>query len=366
MSEASPEPNDSFTPANAGAVDPQRILIVRPSALGDVCRTVPALVTLRRRWPLARIDWMVSGAFAEAVRHHPALNNVIDFPRRRFATLWRSPTVFAEAVSWIRKLRRQRYDLVIDLQGLLRSGLITRLTGAPRRVGYTNAREGGWLGYNLGYPVDANRHTVDRMLGLLDAIGCPLEHDMRLYLGTQDQAWLDAHRAEHIAPAPGGAYACLAPMAKWRCKCWPIKRYIEIARRLLERGIAGEHLIIIAAPDEVAHIQPLLDAFANDRRVSMPGTTIGQMMALIAGADLVVCNDSAPMHMAVGFDRRLVAVFAPTNPALGGPYDRPECVVHPANLSARQMTHHHHHDPTLIRRVSVDAVWEKILEQCGQ
>jgi len=358
-------------PPNSGSADPSsadgderlRVLIVRPSALGDVCRTVPALASLRRAMPDARIDWLVHENFAEAVRHHPALDELVLFPRQRFGAIWRSPAVLREAIGWARQLARQRYDIAVDLQGLFRSGLFTRLTRAPRRIGFANARELAWLGYNRRYRVDPNVHTVDHMLGLLAAHGYPIERDMRLYLGEQDKQWLDDYLdGEGKPPVP---YACLAPMARWRCKCWPLKRYVEIGRRLLADGIAGERLIVVAAPDERQHVRPLLDAFRNDDRVACPTTTVGQMMAIVANSQLLVSNDSSPLHMAVGFDRPMVAVFGPTNPALAGPYRRLESVVQPEGIQPRDMMHYRHwrSDQRVISRVPVEAVWDRIVDQ---
>ena len=165
---------------------PMRVLIVRPTALGDVCRTVPALVTLRRAMPDARIDWLVHDDFADAVRHHPDLDDVVTFPRRQLGRILKTGRAAGRAMRWLGDLRRRRYDLAIDLQGLFRSGLITRLTSAQRRVGYANAREFAWLGYNRRHAVERTLHTVDRMLTLLEADGYTPQRDMRLYVGDEE------------------------------------------------------------------------------------------------------------------------------------------------------------------------------------
>src|SRR5688572_5807040 len=112
-------PDDSSSPPSAA---PRRVLIVRPSALGDVARTVPALVAIRRSLPEARIDWLVQDTFADAIRHHPALTSVVEFPRDRFAKVARSPRAARDFREWSRVLRGGEYDLAIDLQGLFRSG----------------------------------------------------------------------------------------------------------------------------------------------------------------------------------------------------------------------------------------------------
>ena len=134
-----------------------KILIVRPSALGDVCRTVPVLASLRRAWPEAVVDWVVQEEFAPAIAAHPALSEAITFPRTRLARWWRSPARARELWQWFGELRRREYDIVLDCQGLGRSGLITWATAAPRRVGLRRAREFAWLGYNVRCQVSGDR-----------------------------------------------------------------------------------------------------------------------------------------------------------------------------------------------------------------
>ncbi len=337
------------------------MLLIRPSALGDVCRTVPALVSLRRALPKAHIDWLVQDTFVDAICHHPDLSGVMPFQRRglRWIPLARGQSIYRFA----HQLRAARYDMVIDLQGLARSGLFTRLTGAKHRIGFANAREFGWLGYNERHRVDTGLHAVDRMLALIEAAGYPAVRDMRLHLGQTEREWARQRLDEYgLGDQP---YTCIAPTARWMCKCWPAERFAETARRLLDEGIVRPPIIVLASPAERTHIQPLL-ATMGDRAVA-PETTVGQMMALIAGARLVVCNDSAPLHIAVGFDRPIVTIFGPTDPALVGPYGREESVVQPpeAKPMGPRAYRQQRDDQSLISRVTTDAVWAKICEVCA-
>lgn len=353
----------SRMPGTPHGVVPRRVLIVRPSALGDVARTVPALVTLRRALPNAHIDWLVHEAYVDVIRHHPALDGAVLFPRNRFSKLHQNPRIAREAWAWARRLRAQRYDLVIDLQGLFRSGLFTWLTGAGRRVGYANARECAWLGYNHRYRIDRQVHTVDRMLSLLEAEGLVAAHDMGLHLGPDDLQWLKDFLEVH-----GGStfrYACVAPTARWKCKCWPIEYYQQIAQKLLETGLAGEKLVILAAPGERDQVRPIIDALGQTGRVIFPRTTVGQMMALLSRASLLVCNDSAALHIAVGFDRPIACVFGPTDPRLVGPYRRGDSIIQPGHVNAEAMAHYRHHqdDQSLIAQIPPQQVWRVVLEQ---
>lgn len=342
-----------------------RILIVRPSALGDVARTVPALVTLRHAHPDAQIDWLVHEAYRDAVAHHPALSGTIPFPRGRFGRFW-TPTMWGRLGSYCMSLRQRRYDIAIDLQGLLRSGLLTLASGAARRIGYANARELASLGYNAACPVDPKLHAVERMLSLLEASGYSPVRDMRLYVSAADQTWWLEERRQ-LGLAVDEPYACLAPTAKWQCKCWPLDFYRETARRLLDTGIAGRTLVLLASPAEAPQVQPLVEALGPHARILQPRTTVGRLMAILQQTSLLVCNDSAPLHLAVGLDRPTVAIFGPTDPALVGPYLRPDCVVQPDHITAGDMKHYRHRrdDQALIARVSVDQVWSRIQQTLG-
>ncbi|MCC6680650.1 MAG: glycosyltransferase family 9 protein [Phycisphaeraceae bacterium] len=349
-----------------------RILIVRPSALGDVARTTPVLVSLRRAYPDAHIDWLINEPFADAVRHHPDLNGVVCFPRRRLSYFGLSPRATIEGLRFARTLRRNHYDLVIDCQGLFRSGLFAWLTRAPQRVGFADARELGHFAYTQRVFVPAHAvHTVDRTLHLVADMGHKIVADMKLYVGEQDRAWLEQFIAENKLTDRG--YACIAPTARWGCKRWPIERYTSLARKLLTERVAGDHLIVLAAPDERDATRALLENLRQMRRkddVSVadralaPTTTVGQMMALLSRCNLLVANDSAALHLAVGFDRRIVAIFGPTDPAAVGPYRRESSVIQPPQIDPQELADYRSQldDDSIIRRIELDAVWQKVLQ----
>jgi heptosyltransferase-1 len=341
-----------------------RILIIRPSALGDVSRTVPALATLRKAHPDAHIDWLIQDPFMDVIEAHPALDGVIRFPRKRFGSALYKPQAAGELIQWLRGLKKARYDLVVDLQGLLRSGIFTGFTGAAKRLGFANAREGAALAgrYTHRYEVDGNLHTVDRMLALLAADGYTLVHDMQLYVPEKLQQW------SRQLIGPEIQYACLAPTARWPCKCWPTEKWIELATRMRQENL-WQHIVLIAGPSEQSLVQPLLDALhkddSDDAIVICPQTNVGQMMALLQRSSVLVSNDSAPLHIAVGLGRPVVGIFGPTDPALVGPYQQDDAVVQPEGIQPEDMTQYRKQrdDQSLIGRISVDQVWETLQRQ---
>lgn len=340
-------PTDRDDASRDAAPDaPRRVLIVRPSALGDVCRTVPVLASLRKAWPDAHIAWVVQDDFVPAIEGHPALNEIIPFPRNRFGKWWKSPSRAVEVRRWFADLRRRRFDVAIDCQGLSRSGLIVRASRAPLRIGLRSAREFAWLCYNRRVPEGESplpMHTVERMLTLLEPLGVPAVRDMRLNAPPAAVTWWDEQRRT-LGMNDREPYAVLAPGSRWISKRWPIDRFADMIEPLLKRGFA--RVILIGSNAEREQVKPLLDRFGLDASAARPQaaddqpriqehpiidfvgrTNIGQTMAVIAGAGMVVANDSAPLHMAVGFDRPCIALFGPTDPAAVGPYARAECVV---------------------------------------
>jgi ADP-heptose:LPS heptosyltransferase len=226
---------------------------------------------------------------------------------------------------------RDSYDLVLDLQGLFRSGFLAWATRAPQRIGFADAREGGWLGYTRRIRVPRDTHHIDRYLMLLEQIGIPPIADLRLYPGAAAES--------KIASDPdlaGKRFIILAPTTRGLGRAWPIERYADLARRLIERShqpgidrLAIDRICIVGLASEREYCKPLLDAMQNTPMLvdRIGATSLQELMSLIARAALVVCNDSAAMHLAVAFDRPLIALLGPTRIDLAGPYRRPEDVI---------------------------------------
>ncbi|MCK4871253.1 MAG: glycosyltransferase family 9 protein [Phycisphaerales bacterium] len=297
-------------------------MLIRPSALGDVVRTVPVLVSLRQRYGDARIDWIVQDAFVEGVAAHPDLSEAVPFARRKYGGAFG----WISALGWMARLRKRRYDVVYDCQGLLRSAIFTWATRAPRRIGFANAREGGARLYTERIDVDPDLHTVDRMLELIEQAGVEPVRDMRLYVPVKAQQSWDQKR-ERLGIADEH-YAVVAPTSRWPGKNWPADRFAETIDWMLQHGLP--HVLIVGAKSERTQCQSILDQAeqSSGRIVDLMGkTSVGELMALIAGSSCVLANDSAALHIAVGFDRPIVALFGATDPRRVGPYGRLDDVV---------------------------------------
>jgi lipopolysaccharide heptosyltransferase I len=298
-----------------------RILIIRPSALGDVARSVCVLASLRAAYPHAQIDWLVRDAFAPVIASHPALSSVVMFPRNDFAR-WTRTLRLDKLHAFGRSLRDRQYDVVLDCQGLARSGWMAWASGAKVRVGNRFARELSWLCMTHRVRVPSGLHSVESMLALLEPLGVPALRDARamsLYTSASDQAWL---RTQPFAHRP---YVVLAPTSAWETKEWPADRFANVADALSKRGATdGLPVVVVGAKHERERIAPLLTLCNRNPLVldRVGSTSVGQLMAILERSALVVANDSASLHIAVGFRRPVVALLGPTDPKLVGPYQR--------------------------------------------
>jgi lipopolysaccharide heptosyltransferase I len=295
---------------------PRRILIIKPSALGDIVHTLPILKRLRQRWPEAHIAWLVGSAFANLIDGHPLLNETLAFDRKRYSRSWRNPAALVALMRFLRGLSDRNDELVIDLQGLLRSGWLSGATEAPVRVGFANARELAHLFYTHHVPIESmQQHAVDRYLAIAEALGCgrgPVEFEF--HVEPDDQR----HVAAQVETL--GAYAVLLPGTNWITKRWPVEHFAALVRPLRERF--GLSCVVAGGPDAV----PLAAQIPGAANLTGQ-TTLRQLVALLRRAALVIANDSGPMHIAAALNRPLVTIFGPTNPLRTGPYGRDDSVV---------------------------------------
>ncbi len=197
-----------------------KILIIKPSALGDIVQALPVLTGLKRRWPAAQIDWIVNDALKEILEGHPCLRQTILYPRKR----WTSPARLPEIWRWGKQLRKEHYDMTIDLQGLLRSGLMTWAASSPRRIGLLSAREGSRAIYNE-FIADTAISAAERYLTCLEHLEIPVQP-------------LDFQLIPR-APLPEALkgfspYVALHPYSRWRTKLWPWRYYQELVDSMPE------------------------------------------------------------------------------------------------------------------------------------
>lgn len=324
-----------------------RVLIIKPSSLGDIVHALPVLAALREAHPRAHLAWLIGSSFAPLLEGHPLLDEVIPFDRTRFGRMWRSPGALRDFWRFVGALRRRRFDLVIDLQGLIRSGLMAWFSGAAQTIGFSHAREGAWLFYRTRVRCPASAiHAVEKNLCVARRLGLAVESP-RFPLAIREDERRDAWNMFQAAAGRGvRSFTAVIPGARWESKRWPAERFAELIDRLADDA-PDECVVLLGAPSERA----IADAIVRATRrppVNLVGeTTLRQLVAMIDCAARVVCCDSGPMHIAAALDKPLAALFGPTDPGRTGPFSsRATVVTHrvPCAPCLRRVCPLRHHD----------------------
>ncbi len=338
---------------------PRRILLIKPSSLGDIVHALPVLAGLRTAYPRAHIAWLVGKAFAPLLAGHPLLDEVIPFDRQRFGRMLQSRAVGAEFLRFVGDLRRRRFDLVIDLQGLLRSGFLAWASGARQRVGFAAARELAAAFYTQRVRcATRDMHAVDKNLHLARTIGLPVDPPT-FPLGLREEE-LAACRAR-LGTAGVTQFIALLPGARWEAKRWRADRWAELLDRLHADGLPPA--VLLGAPDDRSYTDAILAACSAPVVNWVGQTSLRELSAALALADRVLCHDSGPMHIAAALGRPIVAIFGPTNPVRTGPYCRAARVVALPPPCAPCYQRHcplgHHH---CMEKLDVEVVHRNVLE----
>ena len=305
-----------------------KILIIKLSAIGDVIHTLPALNALRKHDPEAKITWLVEAAAAPLIVGHPALDRVLVSHRKSWADaiLGRGSgsrkNAFKEACSFIRDLRKTRYDLIIDFQNLLKSGFMVGLARGGRKVGFAKGmqrNEGAHLFYNQRVaPVSMEIHAIERYQMLLKAIGVAAEAiDYQIPVSDSDKDHV-SRLLKDTGIEKDQRLVAINPMARWETKLWRPERFAQVADRLLKT----DHVKVVftggaADRDAIDAILAMMKAPA----VNLAGrTSLKELAALYSRADLLISTDTGPMHLAAAMETPVVALFGPTAPWRTGPY----------------------------------------------
>jgi lipopolysaccharide heptosyltransferase I len=293
------------------------ILVVRLGALGDVVHTIPAVAALRKALPGARIDWVVEE------RHRP-LVDLVDGLDRVVPLRGRTLRAWTDA---LQRLRQVPYDLALDFQGLMKSAVLARASGARRVAGFSiwHLREKGARPfYSVTDAADetadpADEHVIRKNLRLLRVAGVHTR-EVEFPLARVSSAAADAVSRE----TAGRPFAIINPGAAWPNKRWPAERFGEVAAFL--REVRGLDSVVLWGPDEADLARAVAASSAGAARIAPP-TTILDVLELSRGAALMVSGDTGPLHLAAAVGTPALALFGPTDPRRNGPWAPDDVVV---------------------------------------
>ena len=293
---------------------PRRIALLKPSALGDIVHSLPVLSALKELYPASSIDWIVNASFEPLIAGHPDLHATVPFQRGTFRKgLWPS---LRYAAHFAGRLRKNRYDLVVDLQGLLRTGIMAAATGAPVRVGFANAREGSrhFYTHRVEVPDAESIHAVDRYWRIVEALGGGhLPKRFQVPISPQELRVVDLEFAG--CPRP---WIAIAPGSKWLTKRWPPAHFAALANRArVEFG--GTCFLVGAGEDGPLAIE--FQRFAEAACIDLTGQPpLPKLAAMLSRCDAMLANDTGPLHLAAALGTPCIAPYTCTKIAKHGPY----------------------------------------------
>ena len=293
-------------------LQPNRVCLIKPSSLGDVVHALPVLASLRELWPDAHISWVVNRGLRGLIDGHPALDEVIPFDRSKVGL---GPRGLIAFMKFAADLRRRKFDVTIDLQGLLRSGIMAAATGAPIRVGLAEAREGAsrFYTHRIAMPTSPT-HAIDKMLRVANAFGGSSVAQFHVPISSVHREW--AKREIGFLRRP---ILVVNVGARWLTKRWPAASFAEVARRAVHENHA--EIIAVGAPEDRSLVDGLIEALAPIPVLDYCGkTSLPQLAALFSLADCVLSNDTGPLHLAAAVGARVVGVYTCTSPEKTGPY----------------------------------------------
>jgi len=294
---------------SASALENARILLIKPSSLGDIVHAFPVVSAIKTQWPGSHITWLVKRQWADLVERAEGIDRV-----------W---PVEMTIRSWIREgraLRAQRFDIAIDLQGLFRSAIVARFSGAPTRIGFANGREGSPWFYTQRIPVlSPDIHAVDRYLSVAAALGSSLPGKPRFGLRLLEK---DMATVRELCRRKGFSmdkpWVAMNIGARWPTKRWPLASFAAVVDQLHETH--RDPVVMIGSADERAYTNRLR-ALTDRPFVDLSGEIpLGCLPALLSTATAMITNDSGPMHIAAALGVPIITMFGPTSAIRTGPY----------------------------------------------
>jgi lipopolysaccharide heptosyltransferase I len=308
------------------SAEPRAIALVKLSSLGDVIHALPVAEALTTAFPRARLAWLVERREAALLRDHPALDEVIDVDTRA----WRSAHTPRQVLDVLRglgalrrRLRAARFDVAIDMQGLVKSGAVTRATGAPLRVGFA----AGWSRERLNVlfttrrvsPPPHARHVVDQYLSLLEPLGitaAPGRARFRLSTRAAAESRIDDFFVG-VGLKPRHRLVVLNPGAGRGSKRWPVERFRWLAERLCHDH--GAQVLVLWGPREGEAARAIAE-IAAPRPALAPPTDLDELAAVARRASVMVAGDTGPLHLAAAVGTSCVGLYGPTSAIRNGPY----------------------------------------------
>jgi len=306
-----------------------KILILRLSAVGDVLRTLPAVMALREYFPSSHIAWVVEEPSKTLLESQPEIDQVILFPRKRWTegmkSIGKAWKTFKEMGQFVLELRRQEFDFVLDFHGIIKSGLISFLSGSPKRIGYDrkSSKEGNFLLSNIKVRLPKEKISrYQRNFALLKGVGLEVkDFDARLHIPQRDKEYIESFLVRLNPPLRRPSIAIHAgtnPKAVF--KKWMPGHYAQLADRLIRELDAT--VIFTWGPEELESVEAIRKEMTEQSVLGPETESLTQLGELFKHCDLYLGGDTGPMHIASLMGTPVLVIYGPTDPVFHEPLGR--------------------------------------------
>jgi lipopolysaccharide heptosyltransferase II len=311
----------------------KNILIVRLGSMGDIVQVIPAAINLREAFPSVHISWLVEDKLQDLVEGLPCINSILVFPRRQWQSYLKNPLKYAKLFSeiklFLKELRKRNYDIALDFHGNFRSGLLTYLSNAKARLGFSRGycKEGNFIFTNVRIaPHGRKIHRIDKYLSLLRGLEIEAHYRKPVFsIPAVDRLYIDNFILHnHLDKKP---LAIIHPGTSQfgQFKRWHTKYYAQLADRLIHE--LNYSAVFTWGPAEYTIVEEILSYMQQQAIPACKTSSVKQLIALIHHARLFIGSDTGPTHIASCLGIPTVAIFGPKDPAIYAPYDKNASVV---------------------------------------
>lgn len=317
------------------SIENPKIAIVKLSSFGDIIHALPVLCAIKKQIPGSQISWLVEAPYKELLENHPCLSDVIIVDtkaiRKGFTRLSKYDDLWKDIRTLRETLLEKKFDIAIDLQGLIKSGLVTYATGAKKRIGfYPGAcRESlSALFYNNWAHPEPDFHIFDKNLSCIKNLGLETkEIEFKLTASQEDIAWARNWLESHNVLADKGApLVLISPGTRWETKKWPLENYISLVKSLLDWNI---NVLLTGGAQEEA-VSREIGSKVSGNIILAIGYDLKKLMGLISISDLIIASDSGPLHLAGALGKKTLSFFGPSSPKRSGWRGGDHIVFYPA------------------------------------
>ena len=342
--------------------NPDNILVIRLSSLGDVLMSIPAVVAIRNAYADARITWLVEGSVSELLKCQGFVDDVIEFPRHSIArAIKKSDPVRAmgELGKFVERLRRDEYDIVADFHGIIKSALFSRFARGKRRVGfgkvYAKEMSHFFYGERAGAG-DKRIHKVERNMLLARYLGADEKIPVPgLVVPVEAETYVDKFFSEARISAPVFAVNPFSSSGS-SYKRWDIERYGALIKKIQDE--MRVQVLVLWGPGEREEAERLADISGGTAQLACP-TSVPQLLALLRKVDMYIGGDTGVMHLATFAGTPVVAVFGPTDVKVNAPYGRDNVVVR-KELPCSPCKNRDCSDRKCVEAISVEEVFDAV------